>query len=198
MAKSTNLSDDKILASLRGGSEERRRALQYFFSNPELMQWTLRYVQAHGGAEQDGRDVFEEAFIIFERQVRTDHFRGDSSLKTWFHSIVRWQWLVAQRKTRPMVDLEQINLPSSQPDPEKLLIKEERRVMLEQFLVLVGERCQRLLGYFQLNYSMQEIRQLAGFSSNQVASNEVHGCRKKLKSLIEQHPELQEALKYRN
>lgn len=197
MTKPGTISDDEILDALRGDAAQRRWALQQFFTNPALLKWTLQYVRTHGGDEQSGRDVFEEAFIVFERQLRTGHFRGESSLKTWFHSIVRWQWLVAQRKSRPSEDPGKLDLPSSQPNPEQLLIQEERRVILEQLIVLIGERCQRLLGYFQLNYSMREIRELEGFSSEQVAANEVHGCRGKLKKLISQHPETLEVLKNR-
>lgn len=195
MTKTATINDDEILEGMRGNAAERRQVLAYFFANPDLMQWTLRYVGMHGGTKQDGKDVFEEAFIIFERQLRTGHFRGESSLKTWFHGLVRWQWLATQRKNHPTTDTELAALVSPHPNPEKLLIESERRVILERFLVLVGERCQKLLGYFQLNYSMREIRDLAGYSSNQVAANEVHGCREKLKKLIEQDPESMEALK---
>jgi len=62
----------------------------------------------------------------------------------------------------------------------------------------VGERCQKLIGLFQLNYTMREIRELQGYSSDQVAANEVHNCREKLKKLIHQRPEILEALKFRS
>jgi RNA polymerase sigma factor (sigma-70 family) len=189
--------DSEILAALQGTEAERGRALQHFFENPRLLEWVLHYIRTHGGTEQDGKDVFEEAFLIFERQLRTGHFRGESSLETWFHGIARWQWAALQRKVRPAMETDQVSLPSSQPDPEKLLIKEERRVILEWLFVQIGERCKRLLGYFQLDYSMREIQRLMGYASEQVAANEVHSCRAKLKKLIQQHPEQLEALKNR-
>jgi RNA polymerase sigma factor (sigma-70 family) len=189
--------DADLLAAFTGADHERLLALQHFFKNPRLMQWVLRYVRQQGGSEEEGRDVFEESFIVFERQVRTGHFRGESSLETWFHGIARWQWLVHCRKKRPTAELEQVQLPSHQPNPEKMIIIEERRVILERLLVQVGERCQRLLGFFQLDYSMKEIKEKMGYSSEQVAANEVHSCRGKLKKLIEQQPGLYEALKGR-
>ena len=152
------------------------------------MHWVIRYVKSHGGGEQDGKDVFEETFIVFERQVRTGHFRGESSLETWFHGIARWQWVSLQRKNRPSTQPEEVQLPSTQPGPEKILILEERRVILEQLIAQLGERCQQLLGWFQLSYSMQEIQRLMGYASVQVAANEVHTCRSRLKKLILQHP----------
>jgi RNA polymerase sigma factor (sigma-70 family) len=190
--------DAEILAALQGNEGDRMRALQHFFQNPRLVQWVLRYVRQQGGSEEEGRDVFEESFIVFERQLRNGHFRGESTLETWFHGIARWQWLVHCRKKRPTSEVEQVQLPSQQPSPEKMIIMEERRVILERLLVQVGERCQRLLGFFQLDYSMKEIKEKMGYSSDQVAANEVHSCRGKLKKLIEQQPELLEALKHRS
>ncbi|MCB0518275.1 MAG: sigma-70 family RNA polymerase sigma factor [Lewinellaceae bacterium] len=189
--------DTDLLAALTGAEHERLQALQHFFKNPRLLQWVLRYVRQQGGSEEEGRDVFEESFIVFERQVRNGHFRGESSLETWFHGIARWQWLVHCRKKRPTSVLEHVQLPSQQPSPEKMIIIEERRVILERLLVQVGERCQKLLGFFQLDYSMKEIREKMGYASEQVAANEVHSCRGKLKKLIEQQPELHETLKHR-
>lgn len=195
MAKPVFQHDAEIVAALQGSEGERRAALQHFFQNPRLLQWVLRYVQAHGGSAQDGKDVFEEAFIVFERQLRTGHFRGESSLETWFHGIARWQWAAQQRKIRPTIEPEALKMPSSQPDPEKLIIIQERRVMLEQLIAQIGERCQKLLGWFQLSYSMREIQQQMGYASEQVAANEVHACRTKLKKLILQHPTRMEAFK---
>lgn len=189
--------DVDLVSALKGSEKERRQALQYFFENPRLMKWVLKYVQVQGGSEQDGKDVFEDSFIIFERQVRTGHYRGESSLETFFHGIVRWEWLAFRRKNRPDANLEkQPEMPSEDHSPEKILISEERRVILSNLMTQVGERCQKLIGLFQLNYSMREIREMQGYSSDQVAANEVHSCREKLKKVIQQRPDLLEALKF--
>lgn len=150
-----------------------------------------------GGSEQDGKDVFEESFLVFERQVRTGHFRGESSLETYFHGIARWQWLTSAEKTSRQLTLKTNPIFRANNEfHQKILISEERRVILSGLIAQVGERCQKLLGLFQLNYSMREISELSGYSSEQVAANEVHGCQK-LKKIIHQHPETLDALKYR-
>lgn len=189
--------DGDLVSALKGSEIERRQALQHFFQNPRLMNWVLKYVQVQGGSEQDGKDVFEESFILFERQIRTGNYRGDSSLETYFHGIARWQWVAFRRKNRPDADLDkQPETASEDHSPEKILISQERRIILSNLMTQVGERCQKLIGLFQLNYSMREIREMQGYSSDQVAANEVHSCREKLKKVIQQRPELLEALKY--
>jgi RNA polymerase sigma factor (sigma-70 family) len=197
MKKDLFQNDAQLLAAMSGSEQERRRALQHFFENPRLLAWVTRHVQLQGGSQQDAQDVFEEAFIVFERQVRTGHFRGESSLETWFHGIARWQWLAFRRKSRPTTELEHLDLPPLEHNPENLLISDERRVILQRLIAQVGERCQMLLALFQLNHSMREIREILGYASDQVAANETHSCREKLKKLIHQHPESLEVLKNR-
>jgi RNA polymerase sigma factor (sigma-70 family) len=189
--------DVELLAAFLGTEQERQLALAHFFENPRLLKWVIGHVRQNSGNEQDAKDVFEESFIVFERQVRAGHFRGESSLETWFHGIARWQWVAFLRKKRPNVELEKADLPSIAENPEKILISEERRVILHQLIAQVGERCQKLIGLFQLSHSMREIRELLGYKSDQVAANEVHSCREKLKKIIQNHPEYLLILKNR-
>jgi len=189
-------SDVEVISMIKGSEKERREALQYFFKNPKLRLSVHKYVMMHGGNEADAKDVFTESFIIFERQIRNDHFRGESSLETYFHAIAKWQWLAIQRKMKKNVQIEDVKEGFSDITPEQILLSEERKVILQQMVSLIGERCQNLLGWFQLNYSMREIKDKMGYSSDQVAANQVHDCREKLKKVIEQHPENLKALKY--
>jgi RNA polymerase sigma factor (sigma-70 family) len=196
MSKLIFKDDVALLAALRGSDDEREQALNHFFQNPRLMAWVIRHVQLGGGSVQDGQDVFEESFIVFERQVRTGYFRGESSLETFFHGIARWQWLAHRRKNRPTANVENLlETPMEDPTPEKIVISEEKRVMLSALLAQVGERCRKLLGFYQLSYSMSEIREQMGFASNQVAANEVHSCRDKLKKIIQRDSESMDALR---
>lgn len=197
MVNSKLTTDKEVLAAFKGSDADRRLALHYFFQNPNLRSWVTKYVLTRGGSESDAKDVFTESFIVFERQLRNEKFRGESSLETWFHAIAKWQWLAFKRKEKPYTDLEHVDLPNPELNPEYLVINDERKVILQKMIALVGERCQKLLGYFQLNYSMKEIRELMEYSSDQVAANQVHDCREKLKKVIYQNPEVLGVLKNR-
>lgn len=189
--------DSEIVASIQGDEAQRLEALQHFFMNPKLKLGVDRYVQIHGGSSADAKDVFTESYIVFERHVRNGKFRGESTLSTWFQGIAKWQWLAHCRKNKPTIDIEQLKEATIGENPEKIYFDEERKVILQKMIALIGERCQVLLGLFQLNHSMKEIKEKLGYSSNQVAANEVHKCRKNLKKVIEQHPEQMAVLRYR-
>lgn len=198
MRKTIFQTDADLLTALRGSEQERELALDHFFQNPRLMAWVLRHVQFSGGSQQDGMDVFEESFLVFERQIRTGHFRSESSLETFFHGIARWQWLALRRKNRPSADPESLfDMPDDNPTPEIIMLSDERRVILSALLVQVGERCRKMLDLFQAGHSMREIKVAMGFSNDGVAGSKVHECREKLKKLIRLDPEKVDVLKNR-
>lgn len=171
--------------------------MQFFFSNPNLLQWAKSYVIRQGGNEADAKDVFTESFIIFERQVRLGKFRGESSLETYFHAITKWQWLALKRKDKHTLGVEHLEKQGSEANPENIYISDERKVILHQMISLIGEKCQTLIGLFQLSYSMKEIMERVGYASEHVAANQVRDCREKLKKVMNEHPEKLDVLKYR-
>ncbi|HMX41626.1 MAG TPA: sigma-70 family RNA polymerase sigma factor, partial [Saprospiraceae bacterium] len=118
------------------------------------------------------------------------------TLQAFFHGIVRWQWLAHRRKERATDDLESLlDSPDDNPTPDKIAISDERRVMLSGLIAQIGERCRQLLGLYQLHYSMREIGEQMGFVNEQVAANEVHDCRQKLKKMIQRDSEITDVLK---
>ncbi len=68
----------------------------------------------------------------------------------------------------------------------------ERQAVFQQMFSVLGDKCKRLLGLYQLSYSMKEIATEMGYASDQVAMNQCSECRKKLKALIENSHELKE------
>ncbi|MCB0646135.1 MAG: sigma-70 family RNA polymerase sigma factor [Saprospiraceae bacterium] len=188
--------DSHLIQAIQGDEIQRKKALQEFFTNPELFQRVVGYVISQGGSSEDAKDVFTESFIVFDRQVRNGVFRGESSLATYFQAIAKWQWLALKRKNKVTYDTSELAEVGSDQSPEKLMITSERKVILQNLIALMGEKCQRLLGLFQLNYSMKEIKEKMSYASEQVAANQVHKCREQLRNAIQEHPEHMSVLKY--
>jgi RNA polymerase sigma factor (sigma-70 family) len=198
---SKTINDEIILKNLLGNEAERQKALEAFFQNPLLWQRTQKYVQSHHGSLQDAEDVFTEAYIIFDRSVRNGFFKKESSLSTYFQGIVKQHWFNQQKKqsNHSNIPLDNHVLESnfdledkSNENPENLYISQEKKVILRGLLEQIGERCKKILNFYQLNYSMDEIAEAMAFENAKVASKEALKCRKKLKTLLEtQHENLQ-------
>ena len=186
---SKNLWDDEaLLKALTGSEMEGEKGLRQIFGNPEWKNLTLRHVREKGGNEQDGEDVFQEAIILFDRNIRENRFKGDSSLKTYFIAIVKWYWWGQLRKRRPQDELTVQHHDSAQESVEARVMEGEKRHFLDEALKQVGDRCRQILKLYSLRYSMEEIAQQVGLSSADMAKKENYRCRLKLKAFFDNNP----------
>jgi RNA polymerase sigma factor (sigma-70 family) len=186
--------DDAFISAVSGSGNTRDAALQWWFHNQSLQHWVQQYVTQRGGNAADGEDLYHDTFITFERLIREGKFRGESSLKTFFCSIAKWQWWNRQKKLGRTVALQDADLQGTAPITDDDLYHRERQQLFEQMFTALGERCKKLLTLYQLSYSMKEIAAEMGYSSDQVAMNQSADCRKKLKQLIENTPSLKDFL----
>lgn len=194
MRHSAPWTDQAVLSAIVGGGAAREQALQWWFEQNSLQRWVRNYAVQHGGAEADGEDLYHDTFITFDRLIRAGKCREESSLKTFFCSIAKWQWLNQQRKKGRVVAMDQIELVDIGQIAEDDFYDRERQSMFQQMLASLGDKCKRALTLYQLSYSMKEIATEMGWASDQVAMNQCSECRKKLKVLIENSLELKEFL----
>lgn len=194
MSPPTPWTDEAIVNAVAVGGAQRDMALQQWFNDRGLQAWVRQYALRHGGLEADGEDLYHDTFIAFDRLIRAGKFRGEASLKTFFCSIAKWQWLNKQRKAGRTVAMDQTEETEAGNFTEDEMYDRERQQVMERVLAGLGMKCKRLLTLYQLSYSMKEIAAEMGYSSDQVAMNQCSECRKKLKALIENNDELKDFL----
>jgi len=192
MSQAAPWTDQSIVIALAGGGAERDRALQWWFGNEGLQRWVRHYATEHGGSEADGEDLYHDTFITFDRLLREGKYREEASLKTFFCSIAKWQWLNRRRKLGKIVAMEEDERVVMAQFTDDEMYNRERQAVFQQMFSVLGDKCKRLLGLYQLSYSMKEIATEMGYASDQVAMNQCSECRKKLKALIENSHELKE------
>jgi DNA-directed RNA polymerase specialized sigma24 family protein len=95
-----------------------------------------------------------------------------------------------------MVAMSELDKEEINNFTESEMYVRERQELLQRALNALGEKCKRLLTFYQLHYSMKEIASEMGYASDQVAMNQWSECRKKLKKLIENNQELNELLNF--
>ncbi len=109
--------------------------------------------------------------------------------------IVRLLWLSTQRKKVPNWGLNELENDYSFDNVEIEIIKEEEKKVLYDALGLLGEKCKDLLLLTGITTSNEEIAQLRGYSSHEMAKKEVYRCREKFRNFIKEHPYLDSFLK---
>lgn len=187
---------DKLLvdAILSGNPPKRDWAFYQLYSNTNLKNSIIQYVTTHGGGTEDGEDVFQEAMCILDRNIRNGKFTFESKLHTYFYAIAKWHWVTYNRKHKKFTEVT-----TEQPDQiiegvDIQFFEQERKELLDRAIQALDTRCQELLKYYKLDYSMQEIKELLNFSSPQMAKKQAYRCRKRLRDVLENNPILLKAL----
>lgn len=183
--------DASIITGIRGTAEERDAALGFFFrQHRSLRAQVIAYVAKSGGTEHDGEDVFQDAVVLFDRNIRKGQFEQKSSLSTFFFSIAKFHWIGQRSRRKTTEELAERREVESESGPEDAYITEERKNMLEKAIEQTGEKCRQLLSLYKLSYKMEEIAEITGLSSAAMAKKAVYQCRLKLRAYLKQSPQM--------
>ncbi|MCF8245797.1 MAG: sigma-70 family RNA polymerase sigma factor [Saprospiraceae bacterium] len=188
-------SDQQIIEAISSGDPRKREWALYQFCNEDSLQgWVLNYVKTHGGEVEDGEDVFQEVAVIFDRNIRQGRFDGKSTLRTYFFAIAKWHWVTYRRKKSPVSELKPEHYDGEVASVEAQIFEGEKKEILERAIAELDTRCQALLQYYKLDYSMKEIKELLGFSSSEMAKKQAYRCRERLRDVFERNPHLLHAI----
>jgi RNA polymerase sigma factor (sigma-70 family) len=156
-------------------------------------------IRNNGGQADDAADVFQEAVLVLIDMVKTDRFRGDSSVKTFLIGIARNIWLQEMRSRSRRNNREQKyhneSFMGEAPDATHRIYDREHRHMLSQLFDAIGDTCRKILtGFYYENLSMREMLVQFNYENEQVLRNRKSKCMKKLKELISDNHQMSDTL----
>jgi RNA polymerase sigma factor (sigma-70 family) len=188
--------DEEIVKAINGGTAVKRdAALFHFFSDEKLFNTVKQYILSQGGTMGQCEDIFQDVFILFERNLRAGKFKGDSSLSTYFMGIVKNHWLSEKRKKMVVVEYDVALFDAEIASIETVIIADEETKILEDALAQLGKKCHKMILLTGISDSNAEIADILGFSSPDMARKEVYRCREKFRQFISKHPHLETVLK---
>ncbi|MEZ4955448.1 MAG: sigma-70 family RNA polymerase sigma factor [Saprospiraceae bacterium] len=189
------ITDQLLIECIQSGEAKKRDwALYQFYSDGSIRAWATNYIKSQGGKEEDAEDVFQEAICVFDRNLRQGRFEGKSTLKTYLISIVKWGWVTYRRKQDPLTELKFEQMNGTVESVEAQYFSQEKKNLVDKAIDALDERCQELLRYYKMDYSMKEIQTLLGFSSPEMAKKQAYRCRSRLRKVFIDNPALMEAL----
>lgn len=188
MTANIKRTDESLLSAIQNGGEEREGALRYIYMLPGLRETVTRFVLENGGNRADSQDVFQEALVLFDRNLREGRFEGKSALTTYFVAIAKWRWVTLRRQQGRYQELSPAQYDGEVESPETETLRAEHRELLAEVMGQIGERCRELLRLYQLEFAMEEIAQKMGYSGADVAKKEAYRCRMRLRERLENHP----------
>lgn len=193
------MTDAEVLESIAKGGVARKKALNQFFKREKLWNTVIQQVHRMGGSANEAEDVFQEAVIIFDRNIRSGKFKGQSNLETYFIGIAKWYWVAQRRKMGKETEFNPAIHDSQMESHEGSLFSKDRRQLLEMALKQLGNRCRLILQLWAQSFSMKEIALQVDFMKNNQADEvrakkEAYRCRKRLSQFVQSQPQLMESL----
>ena len=185
-------SDEDLINALKNGGRERKDAMIQIYFDSGLKRKVTNFLYHKTGNISELEDVITEAFIIFERNVRNNKFKGESSLNTYIFSIAKFFWVNKHRRKKlDFVSFEEEKMKVKEfQNPELIFINEELKQKLEGILLNLTEKCRKVITFWSLSYNNKEIAEEIDLGKGRSARNQKHQCLKKLKQFMAQNPEL--------
>lgn len=168
------MKDSQILKKIRDGDES---ALDFIYKKNYKMM--TRLVINNSGSEEEAKDIYQEALLVFWQKAKRDDFVLTSKISTYLYSVCLNLWRKEldrkSKLTNEMKDGEVVN------DEDK----KEREKIIQDCINSLGETCRQVLMYYYYdNMSMQEIADKLGFANADTAKTKKYKCKKELDRLI--------------
>ena len=151
----------------------------------------------NSGSEDDAKDIFQDAVLIFYKHVKTGKFNDEKEIAGFIFSVSRNLWInLAKKKKRP-VELtdEAVTIEEDNNIADHLITKELEEFVIRMF-TLLGETCKTLLIYsIYHKMSMKEIMEKMKFTSENVAKTKHYKCKQRLIGIVKDNASVKDMLK---
>ncbi|KAA5542517.1 RNA polymerase sigma factor [Adhaeribacter rhizoryzae] len=175
-------SEEALLAGIR---REDETAVAYLYKQHYPM--VLHFVLSNNGTEEEAKDIYQEAVILFIEKIREETLELNCLIKTYLYSVCRRLWLkrLAFKSRFGGAVSESDTFVDVADDVVEYEEREASFTKMAEALVLVGEPCKTLLeDFYMQDLSMQEITEKFGYTNADNAKNQKYKCLLRLKKLF--------------
>jgi RNA polymerase sigma factor (sigma-70 family) len=170
------MKDTEIIAKISGGDD---KALDYLYRKYYKMM--VKLVINNSGSEEEAKDIYQEALIVFWQKVTSGNLVLTSKISTYLYSICLNLWRKElDRKSRYSYgenEKEEIEIIDDD--------KAERIKIVNDCINALGENCRKILTYYYFDgLSMNDIADKLGYANPDTAKTKKYKCKKRLDLLI--------------
>ena len=186
-------SDQDVLSALKKGNDDAVLSFLYKMVLPKVKH----YIKTNRGNEDEAKDIFQDAVIIFYKKVKLDQISQDTNITAYICHVAKNLWINRAKKLNRTIELPDEDYhPAEEDNFLDQLISEEKKNAVRNLLSQIGEECQKLLKYSVYdNLSMKEICAKMGYSSENVAKTYNYRCKQKLVQLVMKNKGVENLLK---
>jgi RNA polymerase sigma factor (sigma-70 family) len=157
------------------------------------------YIKKNSGIAEDADDVFQDALLVFYKQVKGNQFDEKYKVFGYVYKISVNRWLNKINKDKriqleeDISELDQKNIEFERIDNSNDTKKQD---IIVQLFKQLGEKCEEIMSlttYYDL--SIEDIQHRLEMKSEGSVKMQLKRCRDKLVELLKEKPELISLLK---
>jgi len=168
------MTEQELFARICQGDEQ---ALEVIYQKYYRMM--VRLVTSNSGTEQEAKDVYQEAVVVFWQKAISGNLVLTSKMSTYIYSICLNLWRKElDRKGRFSNEEKDAKEYQTQE-------KEERIRIIHECIDKLDDTCKKVLSYYYFDgMSMKEIAEKIGFANTDTTKTKKYKCKKKLDGII--------------
>jgi len=168
------MDEKEIFERIQNGDE---KALEFIYKKYYRMM--TKMVITNSGTEDEARDVYQDALVVFWQKARSGKLIMTSKISTYVYSICQNLWRKELDRKKRLSNEEKDTPQSMDMDSG------EREKIIAKCLDQLGETCRKVLMlYYFDELSMQEIADKMGFANTDTAKTKKYKCKQKLDELV--------------
>jgi len=153
------------------------KALEFIYKKYYRMMTKL--VITNSGTEDEARDVYQDALVVFWQKARSGNLVLTSKISTYVYSICQNLWRKELDRKKRLSNEEKDSAESLDLDGP------EREKIIARCMEQLGDTCRKVLMYYYFDeMSMQEIADKLGFANTDTAKTKKYKCKQKLDELV--------------
>jgi RNA polymerase sigma factor (sigma-70 family) len=138
-----------------------------------------KLVITNSGTEEEARDVYQDALIVFWQKATSGNLVLTSKISTYIYSICQNLWRKELERKKRLSNEEKDTAVSPDNDSQ------EKEKIIALCIDQLGETCKKVLTYYYFEeMSMQDIADKLGFANTDTAKTKKYKCKKKLDDLV--------------
>lgn len=166
--------ETEIFDRIQKGDE---KALEIIYQKYYRMMTKL--VISNSGTEDEARDIYQDALIVFWQKARSGNLVLTSKISTYIYSICQNLWRKELERKKKLTNEEKDSSITTDHDSA------ERETIMAKCLDQLGETCKKVLMFYYFDdMSMQDIADKLGFANTDTAKTKKYKCKQKLDELV--------------
>jgi len=186
-------SKEHIVEAIRQRKDREVLAAMY----REIYPKVARYVTGNSGSEDDSKDVFQEAILVFYQLVITERYNRIQDITGFLIKVSRNIWINKVKRTKKEVSVELLaEHEDYAPSPLISMIMNEKWSAYHILFNNLGSKCREMLTYsIYQKLSMKEIALKMSLSNENAAKTQNYRCKQKLMEIVSANKDLKDLLK---